>query len=75
MYQAGLLKDTDIYADLHEIITKKKKARENADEFIYFNSVGMSFVDTLLAYRMYQKCVESEIGTVMSLKDKSMFDL
>lgn len=74
MYQAGLLKDTDIYADLHEIITRKKKPRETADEFIYFNSVGMSFVDTLLAYRMYQKCVEHGTGTVMNLKEKSMFD-
>ena len=73
MYQAGLLNDGDIYADLHEIITRKKKPRETADEFIYFNSVGMSFVDTLLAYRMYQKCVERGTGTVMNLKEKSMF--
>lgn len=75
MYQLGLLKDADIYADLHEIITQKKLARETANEFIYFNSVGMSFVDTLLAYRMYQKCVGCGKGTVMTLKDKSMFDM
>lgn len=74
MYQDGLLQDNDIYADLHEIITKKKKARETDDEFIYFNSVGMSFVDTLLAYRMYQKCIEVGMGRVVDLKGKSMFD-
>lgn len=75
MYQAGLLKDDDIYADLHEIITKRKRARETEDEFIYFNSVGMSFVDTLLAYRMYQKCWDAGIGKIVTLKEKSMFDL
>lgn len=75
MYQLGLLNDDDIYADLHEIVTKKKNARETEDEFIYFNSVGMSFVDTLLAYRMYQKCVDAEKGKIINLKEKSMFDL
>ena len=38
-------------------------------------ALGMSFVDTLLAYRMYQKCIEHGTGTVMNLKEKSMFDL
>ncbi len=75
MYQAGLLKDSHIYADLHEIISKKKKARETSDEFIYFNSVGMSFVDILLAYRMYQKCIQNDKGYDVILKEKSMFDL
>lgn len=74
MYQMGLLQDSDIYADLHEIITQKKPGRENPSEFIYFNSVGMSFVDTLLAYRMFQKCVQAGIGPVICLKERSMFD-
>ena len=75
MYKAGLLKDEDIYADLHEIVTKQKIARENDSEFIYFNSVGMSFVDTLLSYRMYQKAIEENKGQEITLKEKSMFDI
>lgn len=75
MYQAGILHDEDIYADLHEIVTKKKVGRENEDEFIYFDSVGMSFVDTLLSYRMYQKCVAAGAGQIKEMKEKSMFEL
>lgn len=54
MYKAGRLRDSDIYADLKEIITKKKRARENDAEFIYFNSVGLAFIDIVFAYYVYK---------------------
>ena len=44
MYKEGLLNDKDIYADLAEIIAGQKKGRESDEEFIYFNSVGLSDV-------------------------------
>lgn len=53
MYKEGRLQDTDIYANLKEIITKQKKARENDTEFIYFNSVGLAFIDIAFAYYVY----------------------
>lgn len=53
MYKDGLLKDDDIYAELFEILLDKKEGRSSSDKFIYFNSVGMSYVDVLLAKFIY----------------------
>ncbi|RGH48445.1 ATP-grasp domain-containing protein [Coprobacillus sp. AM37-9BH] len=74
MYQNGLLSDKDIYANLDEIIMHKKAGRENENEFIYFNSVGMSFVDVSLANWMYKKVVEKGNGITIKMKNKSMFE-
>ncbi len=73
MYKLGLLKDEDIYANLDEIITNKKLPRENDSEFIYFNSVGMSFVDIYLANWMYSKVKKAEKNKNICLKKDSMF--
>ena len=68
MYKAGILNDNDIYADLHKIITGHAKGRINDDEFIYFNSVGMSFVDTALANWMYKQVVQNNLGNIVDMK-------
>lgn len=75
MYKQGLLSDKDIYANLDEIITGKKAGRESEDEFIYFNTVGMSFVDVMLANHMYKKVLGEGLGTNIVLQNKSMFDI
>lgn len=74
MYQRNLLKDEDIYADLHQVIMKEKNGRESEEEFIYFNSVGMSFLDVALSNWMYKKTIEAKKGQTVMLKNKSMFD-
>ena len=75
MYQQGLLVDSDIYADLHEIVAGWKKGRENETDFIYFNSVGMSYVDISLALWMYKKAIAAGKGTLITMKNRSMFDI
>lgn len=75
MYRQGLLSDNSIYADLHEIICGHKKGRENEKEFIYFNSVGLSFTDTALSYWMYQNALKHGTGRKINMKTKSMFDI
>ena len=62
MYVQGLLKNEDIYADLKDIISGKKNGRENDDEFIYFNSVGLSFIDINFANETYKLAKEMGIG-------------
>lgn len=62
MYVQGLLKDEDIYADLKDIISGKKICRENDDEFIYFNSVGLSFIDLNFANETYKLAKEMGFG-------------
>jgi len=68
MYQGGLLTDNDIYADLHEIILGEKPGREDEDEFVYFNSVGMSFVDIALANWMYKEALKADKGLELKMK-------
>lgn len=74
MYKLGLLTDENIYGNIYEIITGKKRARENAEEFIYFNSVGLSYLDVGVANWMYKKALEKNKGIEINLKSKSMFD-
>lgn len=74
MYKQGLLKDESIYADLHELINGSKCGRQNDKEFIYFNSVGMSYLDVSLANWMYKKVYKLEKGSIVTLKEKSMFN-
>lgn len=75
MYQQGILGDQDIHADLNEIVSGKKVGRENAEEFIYYNGVGLSYIDVALANWMYQKTVQAGYGQKIQLMDKSMFDI
>lgn len=74
MYKEGILKDTDIYGNLWEIVSGEKSGRENDEEFIYFNSVGMSYVDVHLAYSMYLKCIDAGNYTKQFLQNTSMFE-
>jgi ornithine cyclodeaminase/alanine dehydrogenase len=74
MYAKGLLRDENIYADLHEVISGQKRGRETNEEFVYFNSVGMSFLDVSVANWIYQKTVEAGKGMSVCMKEKSMFD-
>lgn len=75
MYQLGMLADNDIYANLDEVITGKKAGRENDQEFVYFNSVGMSFLDVGLANWMYGKAVKEGKGQTVMMKTESLFDM
>ena len=62
MYQEGLIKDSDIYGNIEEIISGTKKGREKNDEFIYFCSVGLAFIDIALAQYVYEKSINMGYG-------------
>lgn len=63
MYKDGLLKDEDVYGNLDEIITGIKAGRDNDDEFIYFCSVGLAFIDVSFAKYVYENSRLLKIGT------------
>ena len=67
MYALGKLKDSDIYCDLGEIIAGNKEGRVDDEEFIYFNSVGLGFVDIYLAYKIYQSACKLGMGIKIEL--------
>lgn len=74
MYMQGLLKDSDIYADLKDIINGSKKGRENDDEFIYFNSVGLSFIDLNFSNYTYILAKEKRFGKDIILFENKPID-
>lgn len=63
LYKMGKISDENIYADIDKIVSGQFHGREYDDEFIYFNAVGLSYVDVALAYQMYCKATERGKGT------------
>lgn len=74
MYQQGLLQDSDIHGDLYQIVTGQKPGREDPREFIYYNGVGLSYIDVAMSNWMYRTAKEKGLGKTINLLDKSMFD-
>lgn len=75
MYQQGLLSDDNIHADLHEIVSGRKCGREDDSEFIYYNGVGLSYVDVAFAIWVYESCKSKGLGADMPLSLKSVYDV
>ena len=67
MYKEGVIDDSNIYANLSELISGSKKGREDDVEFIYFNSVGLSYIDVNFAYFVFQQAVKRQFGQMVNL--------
>ncbi|HWB72317.1 MAG TPA: ornithine cyclodeaminase family protein [Egibacteraceae bacterium] len=74
MYQDGELRDADIYANLDEVVAGEKPGRERDDERVYFNAVGLAFVDVAIALAMYRRAVEAGKGQELTLQETMIFD-
>ena len=74
MYKEGLLKDGDIYANLSELIAGTKVGRENDDEFIYFNSVGLSYIDINFANYIYEEAKKRGLGQNVVMAENNNVD-
>jgi ornithine cyclodeaminase/alanine dehydrogenase-like protein (mu-crystallin family) len=74
MYAEGLLSHNDIHADLHELVSKHKSGRESDDERIYFNAVGLAYVDIALAHAMFKRAESAHVGEKLSLQDSMVFE-
>lgn len=51
----GLISRSDIYADLGEIVTRKKPGRTSHDEITVFDSTGLAIQDIATDWYVYQK--------------------
>lgn len=74
MYKEGILKDHDIYANLSDLISGRKKGRENDNEFIYFNSVGLSYIDLNFANYIYKEAIRRGFGKDVMLAEENKVD-
>ena len=73
-YKDGVITDSDIYGNLIDILSGEKPGRENDDEFIYFDAVGLAYVDVSIAHAMYQRAVEAGVGTQSFLQEDMIFE-
>ena len=73
-YKDGVITDADIHGNLIDVLSGKIPGRENDQEFIYFNAVGLAYVDVSIAYAMYKKCLEAGTGTWTYLQEKMIFE-
>ena len=66
MWRDGLIKDSDIHAELGQILSGKKPRRENDNEIIYFNAVGAGILDIAVTTRCYRKALAEGKGIKLS---------
>lgn len=62
MWKDGLFADSDVHAELGEILNGTKSPRENDDEIIYFNAVGAGILDIAVATRCYKEAKATNKG-------------
>ncbi len=74
MYKDGELTDDNLYADLWEIVLGKKPGRENDDERIYFNAVGLAYLDVAIAIAMYDRGLETGLGQDLQIQHEMIFE-
>ena len=52
----------------------EKPGREADDERVYFNAVGLAFVDVAIALAMYRRAVEAGKGRELTMQETMIFD-
>lgn len=58
----GIITKKDIYADIGEIVTGKKKGRTNKSEITVFDSTGLAIQDTAVASLIYETATRKKAG-------------
>ena len=61
--EAGIITEKDFTGDLGEVLRGDVPGRENDDEIIVFETVGVAVQDLETAKAIYDKAVEAEVGT------------
>lgn len=63
----GLLKKSEIYCELSDIILGRKAGRVDAKEVTLFDATGLALQDITTAYTVYQLAVKKGLGVTCSL--------
>ncbi len=74
MYKEGALTDDDLHANLVDLVQGRKPGRESDDERIYFNAVGLAYVDVGIAIAMYHRGLESGLGQDLQIQHEMIFE-
>ncbi len=65
--KAGLMEESDVHADLGEIITGQRPARTAPDEIIVLDTTGTAIQDVAAAVAVYLRAKERGIGSLCKL--------
>ncbi|QDU92378.1 ornithine cyclodeaminase family protein [Lignipirellula cremea] len=74
MHQAGELPDDRVYGNLQEIVLGDLPGRQSLDERIYFNAVGLAYLDVAIAHAMYQRTLDSGLGQDLKIQQEMIFE-
>ncbi len=74
MYKDGELTDADVHGNLVDLITGKVPGRESPDERIYFNAVGLAYVDVAIAIAMYHRASDAGMGQNLQVQHEMIFE-
>jgi ornithine cyclodeaminase/alanine dehydrogenase-like protein (mu-crystallin family) len=74
MYKDGVLTDERIHGNLSDLVSGAKPGRESADERIYFNAVGLAYVDVGIAMAMYDRALEAGLGHDLQIQNEMIFE-
>lgn len=74
MYAEGLISGADIHADLHQLVSGHKSGRESENERIYFNAVGLSYIDVAIGLAMYRRALTAGAGRELDLQQCMIFE-
>lgn len=64
---AGLMRREDVHAELGDIVSGRRPARESAAEVIIFDSTGTALEDVAAASLVYERAIELGAGSEISL--------
>lgn len=73
-YKEGLITDADIHANIADIVCGDKPGRESDDEFIYFDAVGLSYIDISIANAMFTRAKEGGFGKMIPMQESMIFE-
>ncbi|MBU1869824.1 MAG: ornithine cyclodeaminase family protein, partial [Candidatus Omnitrophica bacterium] len=58
----NLIKESDIYASIADVVVKKKKGRVSKDEITVFDSTGLAIQDVAVASFIYKEANKRGLG-------------
>jgi alanine dehydrogenase len=64
----GLIKESEVHAELGEIVAGEKAGRTQPEEITIFDATGVSFQDLVTAKLAYERAVEAGLGTEFVLE-------
>jgi ornithine cyclodeaminase/alanine dehydrogenase-like protein (mu-crystallin family) len=68
---AGVMTETDVHAELADVITGIARGRRSADEIIIFDSTGTGLLDVAASAVIYEICAAAGLGKSWRLREHS----